>query len=98
MTTVAEAIALEAQRNYASKECGAKIININPEAENIGNILNGVILSTFPQFINSFLAERRDEYLRSPCEAQGKFVTIELCETVQPLRLELANFELFSSG
>lgn len=40
----------------------------------------------------------RDEYLRNPCEATGKFIIIELCETVQPLKLELANFELFSSG
>lgn len=46
VTTVAEAIALEARRNYASKECGAKIVNANPEAENTGSILNGATLGS----------------------------------------------------
>lgn len=37
--------------------------------------------------------------MRNPCEkAQNKFLIIELCETIQPNFLEVANSELFSSG
>lgn len=58
-----------AKRNYASKECGAKIVFANPEAENKGAILND---------------KEKDEYMRNPCEkAQNKFLVIELCETIQ---------------
>jgi hypothetical protein len=38
----AQEAAQAARRNYASKECGAKIVNKNAEAENAGAILNGV--------------------------------------------------------
>jgi hypothetical protein len=31
------------KRNYASKECGAKVLYANEEAENRGAILNGII-------------------------------------------------------
>ncbi|KAK5977794.1 SUN domain-containing protein [Trichostrongylus colubriformis] len=73
-----------ATRNYASKECGAKVLLSNPEAENTKAILN---------------EKEKDEYMRNPCEkAANKFVILELCETVQPLGIELANYELFSSG
>uniref|UniRef100_A0A914DRE4 SUN domain-containing protein n=1 Tax=Acrobeloides nanus TaxID=290746 RepID=A0A914DRE4_9BILA len=73
-----------AKRNYASKECGAKIVFANPEAENKGAILND---------------KEKDEYMRNPCEkAQNKFLVIELCETIQPTIVEIANFELFSSN
>ncbi|VDO78661.1 unnamed protein product [Heligmosomoides polygyrus] len=73
-----------ATRNYASKECGAKVLLSNPEAENTKAILN---------------EKEKDEYMRNPCEkAENKFVIIELCETVQPHSIELANYELFSSG
>ncbi|XGW32566.1 hypothetical protein V3C99_017261 [Haemonchus contortus] len=73
-----------ATRNYASKECGAKVLLSNPEAENTKAILN---------------EKEKDEYMRNPCEkAENKFVILELCETVQPRSIELANYELFSSG
>ena len=45
-----------------------------------------------------FSEKERDEYLRNACKIEPKFVIIELCETIQPIRIELANFELFSSG
>jgi hypothetical protein len=47
-----------------------------------------------------FIAEKeRDEYMRNPCDqARSKFFIVELCETIQPTKIELANFELFSSG
>ncbi|KAL3095885.1 hypothetical protein niasHS_005644 [Heterodera schachtii] len=72
------------KRNYASKDCGAKVLYWNAEAENRGAILND---------------PERDDYMRNPCErAQNKFLIIELCETIQPTALEIANFELFSSS
>uniref|UniRef100_F1KSQ3 Protein osteopotentia n=1 Tax=Ascaris suum TaxID=6253 RepID=F1KSQ3_ASCSU len=73
-----------AQRNYASRECGAKVLFSNDEAENKNAVLN---------------EKERDDYMRNPCErAQHKWLIIELCETVLPKAIELANFELFSSG
>ncbi|KAL7076081.1 hypothetical protein ACQ4LE_004360, partial [Meloidogyne hapla] len=72
------------KRNYASKECGAKVLYSNEEAENKGAILND---------------PERDDYMRNPCErAQNKFLIIELCETIQLNSFEIANFELFSSN
>ncbi|KAK0404475.1 hypothetical protein QR680_017468 [Steinernema hermaphroditum] len=72
------------QRNYASKECGAKVLYSNPEMQNRGAVLND---------------KERDQYLRNPCvAATNKFLIVELCETIQVTRVQLANFELFSSG
>lgn len=56
-------------RNYASKECNAKVLFANEEAENKGAVLND---------------KERDDYMRNPCErAQHKFLIIELCENIQ---------------
>uniref|UniRef100_A0A915D8W4 SUN domain-containing protein n=1 Tax=Ditylenchus dipsaci TaxID=166011 RepID=A0A915D8W4_9BILA len=72
------------RRNYASKECGAKVIFANDEAENKNAVLND---------------KERDDYMRNPCDrAQNKFLIVELCENIQPTMLEIANFELFSSS
>ena len=43
--------------NYASKECGAKILASNPEAENVDRILTN----------------NRDEYMINPCAANKKW-------------------------
>lgn len=43
------------------------------------------------------LSSHKDEYLLSPCTSRIWFV-VELCEPVQAERIELANFELFSSS
>jgi hypothetical protein len=71
-TTVKEvqsSVLATAKRNYASKECGAKVLYANAEAENKGAVLND---------------KERDDYMRNPCErAQNKFLVIELCETIQ---------------
>lgn len=40
--------------------------------------------------------EQTDEYMLNPCKTKNWFV-IELCETIQPQYMELANFELYSS-
>jgi len=53
-----------ANRNYASKECGAKILYANGEAENKGAILND---------------KEKDDYMRNPCEkAKEKFLIVEV--------------------
>lgn len=50
-------------------------------------------------FMASFFSEKEpDEYMLNPCNAEQKFFVVELCETVQITRLDLANFELFSSS
>lgn len=68
-------------KNYASPDCGAKIVAANSESSGTGYVLtNG-----------------RDEYLLSPCKSRIWFV-VELCEAIQAERIDLANFELFSSS
>lgn len=37
-----------------------------------------------------------DEYMLNPCKTKNWFV-VELCETIQPQYLEIANYELYSS-
>lgn len=68
------------QKNYASPDCGAKVLASNPEA----------------QSTSSVLTHSKDEYLLSPCTDRIWFV-VELCDSIQAQRVELANFELFSS-
>lgn len=49
--------------------------------------------------MKSVAEKELDEYMRNPCDqARSKFFIVELCETIQPTKVELANFELFSSG
>ncbi|XP_044743850.1 SUN domain-containing ossification factor [Chrysoperla carnea] len=67
-------------KNYASPDCGAKIVAANAEA-------------TSPSLI---LSPSKDEYMLNTCNSRIWFV-VELCEAVQAKRVELANFELFSS-
>lgn len=67
-------------RNYASSECGSKVVGTNDEAKKASHVVNGMI----------------DEYMLNPCKTKIWFV-IELCEKVQPSRIEIANYELFSS-
>lgn len=56
-------------RNYASKECNAKVLLANEGAENKGAVLND---------------KEKDAYMRNPCErAQNKFLIVELCENIQ---------------
>ncbi|KAL5475068.1 hypothetical protein EMCRGX_G027120 [Ephydatia muelleri] len=70
----------KAKNNYASFECGARVIKTNEEAQN-------------PMAI---LTENKDAYMLNPCKANISF-TVELCDTVRILKLELGCFELFSS-
>ena len=68
-------------RNYASNECGSKVIASNSEAEGTHKILD----------------DSMDDYMLSPCKAAEIWFVIELCEPIQPSAFELANFELYSS-
>uniref|UniRef100_A0A6B2EC47 Putative conserved secreted protein n=1 Tax=Phlebotomus kandelakii TaxID=1109342 RepID=A0A6B2EC47_9DIPT len=68
-------------KNYASPDCGAKIIIANPEAESSSSVLSA----------------SKDEYLLSPCTSKIWFV-VELCEAIRAEKIELANFELYSSS
>lgn len=67
--------------NYASKECGAKVLASNPEAENI----------------KAVLTSNKDEYMINPCKAAKKWFVVELCEPIHVSHFEVASFELFSS-
>lgn len=67
-------------KNYASPDCGAKIIAANPESGS----------SSF------ILTPSRDEYMLNTCNSRIWFI-VELCEAIQAKKVDLANFELFSS-
>lgn len=68
-------------KNYASPDCGAKILASNADAQSTGSVLTA----------------SKDEYLLSPCTSRIWFV-VELCEPIQAEKIDLANFELFSSS
>lgn len=68
-------------KNYASPDCGAKIVASNPEAVSAGSVLS----------------PSRDEYKLNTCTSRIWFV-VELCEAIQAKKIDLANFELFSSS
>ncbi|KAK9510038.1 hypothetical protein O3M35_004911 [Rhynocoris fuscipes] len=68
-------------KNYASPDCGAKVVASNPESLSPGAILS----------------PSRDDYMLNACNVKIWFV-VELCEAIQPQRIEIANFELFSSS
>lgn len=72
---------LKNSKNYASPDCGAKIIAANSESSGTGYVLTST----------------RDEYLLSPCKSRIWFI-VELCEAIQAERIDLANYELFSSS
>ncbi|XP_063922817.1 SUN domain-containing ossification factor-like isoform X1 [Zophobas morio] len=68
-------------KNYASLDCGAKVVASNPEAVSPSAILS----------------PSRDEYKLNTCTSRIWFV-VELCEAIQAKKIDLANFELFSSS
>ncbi|XP_054283481.1 SUN domain-containing ossification factor [Macrosteles quadrilineatus] len=68
-------------KNYASPDCGAKVVGSNPEAVSAGAVLSS----------------SRDEYLLNTCTSRTWFI-VEMCEAIQPKKVDIANFELFSSS
>ncbi|XP_017082482.2 LOW QUALITY PROTEIN: SUN domain-containing ossification factor [Drosophila eugracilis] len=68
-------------KNYASPDCGAKIIAHNSGSKNT----------------EAVLTQSTDEYMLSICESRIWFV-VELCEAIQAQKVDVANYELFSSS
>ncbi|EDW90968.2 uncharacterized protein LOC6530329 isoform X1 [Drosophila yakuba] len=68
-------------KNYASPDCGAKIIAHNSESKHT----------------EAVLTQSTDEYMLSTCESRIWFV-VELCEAIQAQKVDVANYELFSSS
>ncbi|XP_033105714.1 SUN domain-containing ossification factor-like [Anneissia japonica] len=68
-------------KNYASADCGAKIIDSNKESQRTASAI---------------LSNNKDEYMLNPCTAKIWFM-VEMCEPIQVKKVEIANLELFSS-
>lgn len=94
--------------NYASLECGAKLLAANEDAQVPlkSHRLRGAIDKPthapmrFPrssaQGASNVLSESRERYTMSPCGSE-RWLVIELCEEVGLTAFEVANFEYFSS-
>ncbi|KAH8240562.1 hypothetical protein KR026_000153, partial [Drosophila bipectinata] len=68
-------------KNYASPDCGAKIIAHNAESSHTSSVLT----------------QSKDEYMLSTC-GDRIWLVVELCEAIQAQKVDVANFELFSSS
>ncbi|XP_055591884.1 uncharacterized protein LOC129743763 isoform X2 [Uranotaenia lowii] len=83
-----------------SKPTSSKMPSLKPRAKNYAAPDCGAkIIASNPeaQSTGSVLTAHKDEYLLNPCTSKIWFV-VELCEPIQAERVELANFELFSSS
>ncbi|XP_044752940.1 SUN domain-containing ossification factor isoform X2 [Coccinella septempunctata] len=67
-------------KNYASPDCGAKVVAANPEAVSASSVIS----------------PSREEYKLNVCTNRIWFI-VELCEAIQAKKIDIANFELFSS-
>lgn len=67
--------------NFASFDCAATIVKTNKEAKGA----------------NSILLENKDSYLLNECNAQNKFIIIELCEDILVDEVLIGNYEFYSS-
>ena len=67
--------------NFASKECGAKVLGWNMGAVGTSSILSG----------------SKDIYMMYECSNPDQFVEIELCDDTGIDHFSLANYEFFSS-
>ncbi|KAL5431534.1 hypothetical protein PMIN07_009408 [Paraphaeosphaeria minitans] len=67
--------------NYASFDCAATVLKVNPKAKSTSSIL----------------VENKDSYMLSECSAENKFIIVELCEDILVDTIVLANYEFFSS-
>lgn len=71
----------EQKFNYASLDCGARILASNQGAREIGSIL-----------VNA-----KDKYMVNTCSTKDKFIELEFCQEILVESVVLANYELFSS-
>ncbi len=69
--------------NYASFDCGSRILATNPGAKSSTSIL---------------LESSRDSYLRNLCSYSEKWVVVELCQEIKIDTVVLGNYEYFSSN
>ncbi|KAK7179432.1 hypothetical protein PSPO01_14515 [Paraphaeosphaeria sporulosa] len=67
--------------NYASFDCAATVLKVNPKAKSTSSIL----------------VENKDSYMLTECSAENKFIIVELCEDILVDTIVLANYEFFSS-
>jgi predicted dinucleotide-binding enzyme len=67
--------------NYASHDCGAKVLASNDEAVDASAVLVG----------------SKDRYMLNPCSAPRQWIVVELCEEVGIDHIQVGNFEFFSS-
>jgi len=67
--------------NYASHDCGAKVLAANDEAVDASAVL----------------FSSKDRYMLNPCSAPRQWIVLELCEEVGIDEIRIGNFEFFSS-
>lgn len=95
-----EAIQLNtsAQRKNASATSRPPVLRLRTGKNYASPDCNAKIIAanSESQAIGHVLTASKDEYLLSPCDSRIWFV-VELCEAMQAERIEMANFELFSS-
>ena len=75
-----QTVSLQMKKNFASTDCGAKVVGANIESQGAPKII----------------LTPKDEYMLNQCKDKGWFV-VELCESIKAHKIEIANFELFSS-
>lgn len=79
--------------NYASHECGARLLAHGPSAHTPSAILRSTTGSTAARSGDGHIS---DSYMLDECRKE-RFVMIELCEPVQVERIVLGNYELHAS-
>ena len=67
-------------KNFASDECGAKIVGYSRDVKHPEHVIN----------------RNQDQYLLTPCDKKGSYFIIELCDNVKLSHVELESFELYS--
>jgi hypothetical protein len=95
--------------NYASLECGAKLLASNEDAQVRPPPCTTALSRSLPihasylllslrcrQGASNVLSESKERYAMSPCGSE-RWLVIELCEEVGLTAFEVANFEFFSS-
>ncbi|KAK2703333.1 hypothetical protein QYM36_018183 [Artemia franciscana] len=90
----------EKAKNGTAKARSAQRNGIKMRLSNYASLSCGAkTLAANPEAENlkAILDSSYDDYMLSPCSSKSWFV-VELCQTIQPQKIEIANFELFSSG
>jgi hypothetical protein len=67
--------------NYASVDCGARILSANKGAREL----------------SALLVNAKDKYMVNTCDTSDKYVELEFCQEILVESIVLSNYELFSS-